>query len=446
VRLFIDLFFIAREKRWFFIRREGIQKKWEEMRMRKLTVGLAAAVLVAASMSSAANAAEEVQIPFGAFWVQTGVFKSFGVNSKAVYESFVEELHSNGGVKLKDGRIGKISTKFYDSGCNAEQALAVIRKMASVDKRLLAVGPTCSGALEPVFGILQKKLDDASDTGLQFMVFSDTSAKPGLGKISPWGFRASPNESAMYLDVMKHLKGTGIKTVAFGFEDNFPHSTATYKVMRKHALASGLKVAADLGWHYDDTEFSVQARKIKAAKADAMIISAHPFTTCGFMREAKRQRIKQKILIGLTSSSSIETLQGCAKEVESMIIPTAFAPVNDEARRIAGLVSKKGGFMDIHSAAVWEVMTVLIEALEATDIKLKPDTLADDRRKIRDYVANVGDWKGLLGRVLSKNKGSSAHDGDVNKPWLLAQAKGAQWGIYWRPKALGGEGPLEGVN
>ena len=413
--------------------------------MRRSIMSAAAALLMAGGLSTAAKAAEEVSIPFGAFWVQTGVFKSFGVNSKAVYMAFVEELHAKGGIKLKDGRIGKIKTTFYDSGCKAEEALAVVRKMASVDKVLLAVGPTCSSALEPVFGILQKKLDDKSDTGLQFMVFSDTSAKPGLGKISPWGFRASPNESVMYLAVMKHLKAIGIKTVAFGYEDNFAHSTATFKVMRKHALAVGLDVKVERGWHFDDTQFSTQARRIKAANADALIISAHPFTTCGFMREAKRQRIKHKILIGLTSSSSIETLQGCAKEVQNMIIPTAFAPVNAEARRIAKIVAKKGGFMDIHSAAVWEVMTVLVQALENTDVQLKPETLAADRRKIRDYVAKVGTWKGLLGLIVSNNKTSAKHDGDINKPWLLAQAKGAKWGIYWRPKALGGTGPLKGV-
>lgn len=413
--------------------------------MRKAIISIAAASLVAGSLSIMASA-EEVTVPLGAFWVQTGVFKSFGNNSRAVYEAFVEELHANGGIKLKDGRIGKISTKFYDSGCKAEDALAVVRKMAGVDKVLLAVGPSCSSALEPVFGILQKKLDDPGDTGLQFMVFSDTSAKPGLGKISPWGFRASPDESAMYLDVMKHLKAIGVKTVAFGFEDNFAHSTATFKVMRKHALANNLEVVEEQGWHYDDISFSTQARRIKAAKADAVLISAHPFTTCGFLREAKRQRIKPKILIGLTSTSSIETLQACPREVESMIIPTGFAPVNDEAQRITKMVGEKGGFMDIHSAAVWEIMTVVVEALENTDVQLAPETVAADRRKIRDYVANVGSWKGLLGRIVSKNQESAEHDGDVSKPWLLAEAQGSKWGIYWRPKALGGTGPLEGVD
>ncbi len=390
-------------------------------------------------------ATEEVNIPLGAFWAQTGIIKSFGVNSKAVYEAFVEQLHADGGIQLQDGRVGKISTKFYDSGCKAEDAIAIVRKMSGVDNVLLAVGPSCSSALEPVFGILQKTLDDSGDSGLQFMVFSDTSAKPGLGKLSPWGFRASPDESAMYLDVMKHVKALGIDSVAFGYEDNFAHSTATYKVIRAHALATGIEILEEQGWHYDDISFSTQARRIKKAKADAIVISAHPFTTCGFLREAKRQRIKQKVLIGLTSTSSIETLQACPREAKSMIIPTSFAPVNDEAKRITELVSKKGGFVDIHSAAVWEIMTVIVDALENTNVQLRPETLSMDRRKIRDYVANVGTWKGLLGTIVSKNQSSSVHDGDISKPWLLAEAQGSEWGIYWRPKALGGTGPLMGV-
>jgi branched-chain amino acid transport system substrate-binding protein len=412
--------------------------------MRKLFAFLVTGLLLGAVLPTSTAAAETVPIRFGGFWVQSGIFKSFGNNSKAVYQAFVEDLESRGGVKLKNGRTGKIETTFYDSACNAEQALAVVRKMATQDKLLLAVGPSCSSALEPVFGIMQKKLDDPSDTGLQFMVFSDTSAKPGLGKISPWGFRASPDESAMYLDVMKHLKAIGVKSIAFGFEDDFAHSTATYKVMRKHALANGLEVLTDQGWHNTDTEFSTQARKIRAAKADAVVLSAHPFTTCGFLRESKRQKIKADVFIGLTSSSSMETLQGCPKEAKGLIIPTAFAPVNDEARRIAALVAKHGGSMDIHSAAVWEVMSVLVSALENTDLGLTSDTLLADRRKIRDYVAAVGKWEGLLGTITSKNK-PEAHDGDVSKPWLLAQADGPTWGIYWRPKMLGGTGPLKGA-
>ncbi|WP_143309905.1 ABC transporter substrate-binding protein, partial [Candidatus Entotheonella palauensis] len=228
--------------------------------MQRWGIWLMVGLLSLTTAPALTRAEPEVSIRFGAFWAMSGLFKSFGVNSKAVYEAYMEKLNAKGGIKLKDGRTGRVETLFYDAACNAEQAISAVRKMAGQDNVLLAVGPTCSSALEPVFGILQKKLDDAGDTGLQFMVFSDTSAKPGLGTISPWGFRASPDESEMYKAVMQHLKALDMKTVAFGYEDDFAHSTGTYKVMRKHAEAAGLEVVSDQGWHFQDTEFSAQVR------------------------------------------------------------------------------------------------------------------------------------------------------------------------------------------
>ena len=49
---------------------------------------------------------------------------------------------------------------------------------------------------------------------------------------------------------------------------------------------------------------------MKKANADVVAISAHPFTTCGVLKEMQRQGVKPKVLVGLTSSSSLETLAG----------------------------------------------------------------------------------------------------------------------------------------
>ena len=78
--------------------------------MRKSIVSITIGFLMTAGLST--HAADEVTVPLGAFWAQTGVIKSFGVNSRAVYEAFVEELHAKGGIKLKDGRIGKCLRRF----------------------------------------------------------------------------------------------------------------------------------------------------------------------------------------------------------------------------------------------------------------------------------------------------------------------------------------------
>ena len=106
---------------------------------------------------------------------------------------------------------------------------------------------------------------------------------------------------------------------------------------------------------------------MKRANADAVAISAHPFTTCGVLKEMQRQGVKPKLLIGLTSSSSIETLQGCGVQAEGIVIPTSFAPVTPEAVKAAELVAKFGGSADLHSAAAYEIGFILKNVIESPE-------------------------------------------------------------------------------
>ncbi|NBO75912.1 MAG: hypothetical protein EBV28_02550 [Betaproteobacteria bacterium] len=97
-------------------------------------------------------------------------------------------------------------------------------------------------------------------------------------------------------------------------------------MIKAQAGANGLDVKGQSEWLLNDTNFSNQVREIKRAGADVVAISAHPFTTCGVLKEMARQNVKPKLLIGLTSSSSMETLQGCGVQAEGLIIPTATGP------------------------------------------------------------------------------------------------------------------------
>ena len=141
-----------------------------------------------------------------------------------------------------------------------------------------------------------------------------------------------------------------------------------------------------------------QVRDMKRANADIVAISAHPFTTCGVLKEMERQGVKPKLLIGLTSSSSIETLQGCAKQAEGIIIPTSFAPVTPEAKKAAENVAKFGGSADLHSAAAYEIMFILKDVIEQQKIMAKPDTVQADRDKMRQGLAGAEGDQGCSAR------------------------------------------------
>ena len=285
------------------------------MKLSKLLLSAAAAALAVVGLSGAPGFAADREVLIAGFGAKSGVVRSFGVNTEAVLRAAAEHINANGGVKLGDGTTGMIKVTFDDDRCNAEEGISVLRRIASTNA-VVAVGPTCSNVAEPLFGILQAKVDDASDSGLQMPIFTDTAIKGGLAKISEWAFRNVPNESVMYQTMFEWLKSQNgeLKTVYGGVEEDFAHSRFTwYKVMKVRSAEAGLEVLGEQKWLLADTNFATQVRAMKKAKADIIAISAHPFTTCGVLKEMARQRVKPKLVVGLTSSSSLETLQGCCQ-------------------------------------------------------------------------------------------------------------------------------------
>jgi branched-chain amino acid transport system substrate-binding protein len=389
------------------------------------SLGVIAALALASPVS-----AQERTVKITGFGAKSGVVRVFGINSEAAMKAAAEEINKTGGVKLGDGTKAKITVEFLDDRCNAEEGISVVRRIASSDA-FVAMGPTCSNVAESLFGILQKKVGDASDTGLQFPIIADVAAKGGLAKISEWAFRNVPSEFEMYKSLFAWVKKEfpDLKTVYGGVEKDFAHSNATYGVIKAQAEATGLQVLGTSEWLLADTTFSTQVREMKRANADVVAISAHPFTTCGVLKEMQRQGVKPKLLIGLTSSSSVETLQGCAAQAEGIIIPTSFAPVTPDAIKAADQVAKFGGSADLHSAAAYEIMFILKDVIESQKIMAKPDTVAADREKMRAGLAALKQTKGLLGTV------GRTPDREAVKPFLYVFAKDGKWQVRHKPSS-----------
>jgi len=397
--------------------------------MKTLATAVTAALAALALGLPSGAAAQERNVKISGFGAKSGVIRSFGVNSEAAMLAAAEEINQAGGIKLGDGAKGKVVVEFLDDRCNAEEGISIIRRIAS-SEAVVAVGPTCSNVAEPLYGILQKKVGDAGDSGMQMPVFTDVAIKGGLAKISEWAFRNTPSEFTMYSSLFNYVRTEfpQVKTVYGGVEEDFAHSRASwYAVMKNRADANGFNVLGETKWLLNDSNFATQVREIKKANPDALALAAHPFTTCGVLKEMQRQGVKPKLIIGLTSSSSLETLEGCAKQAEGIIIPTSFAPVNPKAIAAAKSTAKFKGTADLHSMASWENMFILKQVMESEKVLAKPDTVQADRRKIRDGLAKLKTTDGLLGSTRR------TEDREAEKPYVFVRAKGGQWTVYHNP-------------
>jgi branched-chain amino acid transport system substrate-binding protein len=423
------------------------------LRKKLFRIGLSCAVAagILLGIMTVTHAAQRV-VHLAGWGAKSGVLRSFGVNSEAVYHAAIKAVNDAGGIKMGDGTMAKIELAYYDSACSAEQGIAVARKVASTTQALIGFGPTCSGVAAASFGIFQKKVDDPNDSGLQFPILTDTAVRNGLAKISQWTFRNTPNEPDMYDKLFAWVRKNNpdLKTMYGGTETDQGHSKGTYaKVIgpaaKKHGftwatgeipelngqIAQGWKELLDSSsnWLMNDTNFSVQARKFKKSQADLLIVSSHPFTTCGMLKELARQRVKPKILIGLTSSSSAETMKGCAKQAEGMIIPTSFAPITPQAKMVAEQAEQFGGAADLHSAAAWENIFIVKRVIEETGIMGKPETLQSDRRKMRDGLEALDSTNGLMGNIKRVQD-----EGEALKPYVFVQAKQGNWEVIYDPR------------
>ena len=389
----------------------------------------AGAVLGALALAAPAVHAQERTVKIYGIGAKSGVVRIFGLNSEAAMKAAAEQINKAGGVTMGDGVKARMVIEYLDDRCSAEEGINALRRIASQQDAIVVNGPTCSNVAEPLFGILQKKVGDASDSGLQFPIYTDVAAKGGLASISEWSFRNVPSEAAMYKSMFEWIASSrkDLKTVWGGVEKDFAHSNATYNIMKDNATKAGFEVAGQSEWLLADTSFATQVREMKRANTDVVAISAHPFTTCGVLKEMQRQGVKPKMLIGLTSSSSMETLQGCAQQAEGILIPTSFAPVTPEAKAAAQAVQAFNANMDLHNAAAWENMFVLKEVIERQKVMGKPETLAADRVKMREGLAALKQTTGLLGPV---NRGA---DREAIKPFLFVQAKSGEWTVAHKP-------------
>ena len=399
--------------------------------MKTLASAFAALLTISAFLVTSGALAQDKTIKIAGFGAKSGVVRSFGINSEAAMLAAAEVINQRGGITLADGSKARIAVDYYDDRCTAEEGISVIRRIAGTDA-VVAVGPTCSNVAEPLFGILQKKVGDAGDSGLQFPIFTDVAIKGGLAKISEWAFRNVPSEMTMYASLFEWLKTRhpDAQSVYGGVEEDFAHSRATwYSVMKTRAEANGYKVLGESKWLLNDTNFATQAREMKRANADVVALSAHPFTTCGILKEMQRQGVKPKVLVGLTSSSSLETLQGCATQAESMIIPTSYAPINEQAKFAATQTAKFKGTADLHSMAAWENMFILKQVMEAEKISGDKSQVTVDRRKVREGLAKLKATDGLIGITKREER-------EAEKPYVFVIATKGEWKVLYDPSKM----------
>jgi branched-chain amino acid transport system substrate-binding protein len=383
------------------------------------------AVLILCCLYGTALCAEQrnVAIPIKAIGALSGPVKSFGVNSRAALAAASRRIDEEGGVRLADGSMGHFVIDYADDHCNPQDGITLLHKAAESDA-LALIGPSCSSVAEPLYGVLQHRVGDKEDHGVRIPVLTDGATKADLARISGWAFRNAPNEREMYQALWRWVREhrPELKTVYTGDEADFAHSHSTLQnIITKEAVANGLKLIGGSSWSIHETSFSTPADQIAGANADVVVVSAHAGTTCGILKALSKKSYRPKLLVGLTSASTPETLQLCGPEAEGMIIPTSFVPDTPQRRLEAEEVAHAGGLADLHSMSAWELLYTLKQVIQSGGIIPNASDIAGNRERLRAALAKLTSMRGVMGTI------TRTADRESLKPFVLVQATAGTW-------------------
>ena len=395
----------------------------------KSMCALAIASLIAAGASGPASAfQDEGTVRVGVLESLSGTYAPFGIANMSGTIIAIDEINAAGGVTI-DGKKVKIavtpSPGGYDAGVDPAQSVTLLKRLLLDDKVLLIKGLSNSNAGTAVFNYLA----ELEKEGNPIVVHSSSVGTPGLTKLSNYAFRNSFVENA---DVINNLvstvvKDTGAKTASiFLIKDNPYYMSVYEKVLLPALKANGVEMKVVSDGVTADREFSRQVNDIKAASPDLVFVFAPTLGTVGFMKEAKRRQLKPKLFVGNQSSITAEAMQSGVDAIDGMVAAGAFDPQAPQIAALAGEYKKRlNQEITFYGVMGYEAGYLIKDALERSGVKNAPDTLAADRKKVRDALATTAITSPIGARVAFNA------DRETPKAGVLLVAKDGKF-VVWK--------------
>jgi branched-chain amino acid transport system substrate-binding protein len=390
--------------------------------IRTLVLGLLVAAVLIGAIGTTAWALDGPEIRIGVAVPLTGIGANVGKREVIAAQAAVDMINSKGGVN-------GVPIKLFieDTASNPQEAVNAVRKLAGDNRVLAIVGPHYSSETETTFPLGNQ---------LKIVQIAVASSKPGLSKANrPFAFRNTLTEDKIATSVIqKFQKKYNIKTVAImcDMKDAVSKSLGT-GVFPAALNAAGIKILtgdAPVTFQTNDTQFQAQITKLKAMNPDGIALAALGPDALNIITEARRQGMKQPFF-GTAPLMEGDLPQKGGKAVEGTFSGTIWhLGVNSEAsKRFVEAYTKTAKTVypsqftatpDYYPANAYDAIYMIAEAIKARKVTNKAADLETDRDKIRQYLADLKNFKGVASRGFNE-------DGDGVKDVYVVEAKGGQW-------------------
>lgn len=351
----------------------------------------ASAALTAASIQPAFAFQEEGTVRIGVTESQTGMFAPYGLPGLWGSQIAIDEINAEGGVMI-DGKKVEIeitpAPNGYDPGADPAQNILLVKRLLTDDQVLMVKGMSGSTIGTATYNYL----NELEQEGTPIVVHSSAVGAPGLPEISRWGFRNTFSEVEVVDHVAEEVqKALDVKSAGFlVLQDNPYFKSITENAIMPALDRLGIEVKEVTEAVSSDRDFTRQVDALRNADVDVVYVLAGAQAAVAFMKEARRRGLEPKAFIGGISQLTADTLSAGGDAVEGMIIAGSYDPSSPAIAGLAETYKERFG-RDLNLFAVngHEAIYLIKDAIENSDIKNTPETLAEDREKFRDAFAKA---------------------------------------------------------
>lgn len=327
-------------------------------------VQLVSAVIVAASLGTAAHAQDAIKIGFHA--PLTGFAAADGKSAKQGAELAVQQANAAGGINGK-----KIELVSYDDEGKPENAIPVANKLIGQDKVVVAVSGSYSGPTRAAAAVFQR-------AGMPYL--SAYAIHPDITRAGDFVFRTGmmgevQGRAGAKL-VGETLKKKKVEIVAVN-NDFGQALTAGFK---EAAPKFGLEIVGERTFGMPDRQFGPLVTQIKADNPDVIYAPGYFFNAGPLVAQLRAAGVTADI-IGQEGYDSQRFIEIAGKASEGVIVTTSLDRDSQSPATRAFIDNYEKEFkdrVDMVAASGYSAMSVAIEGLKkagSTDGKAVRDTI-----------------------------------------------------------------------
>lgn len=322
----------------------------------------------------------------------------------------IEAINKQGGVLGK-----KFELVTEDNKSTPQQAVVVYRKMMSEDK-VVAFNSGCisAGNFAAASFVTKAKLP-------MFLC----SILPRQPEEVKWAFQFLPPPKYEVDTRYKYLKEkTQVRKVGL-LADPSPYVTLMRGIAEKTAAEFGLEVVASETYQQDDSDFSVQIGRIKAAGAGAVIMLGQGNAVVTAANNIRSLGLKDMIMMASIQELDIHLAAGkvlgdqyMAPSPMIQIASDDMSVLTDPKARAAAepfvkaMKDKYGRTDNAQASRAWDSMMMMAMAMKAAG--------TTDGEKVRDAFEKLGPYTGA---GASYNFTTENHIGITQNPYVIVSVK-----------------------